>query len=126
MPKYLKLIDRPTFTFTPAAYPDVALKYRRITVEVLETINARHRQTRMANGARETYLPDESLAERAHELFEWAVVDWTGVVDEQDQAVPCTPDTKRLFEKLFPDTRQALVVAAQSDVLTEPETVRPS
>jgi hypothetical protein len=72
-------------------------------------------------------LPPETLTERVEAIWQRALLGWTGVANAQGDPLACTPEAKREFGLQFPDTRTALLLAAQSDPdVAALEAVRPT
>jgi hypothetical protein len=131
MPKYITLVDNPTFTFRPSRFPDATLTYRRLTLETSEEINGRYRKVRHRSGVREVYFPEETEAERSHDLWDHVLVAWgegdaCAVRDKADRPLPCDRANKVRFFEQYPDTAAELLTAANADIKTEGDAVRPT
>jgi len=127
MPKYITLVDDPTFTFRPSRFPDVTMTYRRLTLELQEEIASPYRKVRHRGGVREVYFPEEQEAERSHDLWDRVLVDWSDTVrDRHGQPLPCTREHKIRFFEQYPDTAAELLTAANTDITPEGEAARPS
>jgi hypothetical protein len=96
---------------------DVTYAIRHITVEKYREIANRH--TRRVPNRRTHQMVEETddLAVN-DEQFDYALSDWTGVVDAKKQPLPCTMDNKALLD---PVRRSAIMLRAGANEVVAPE-----
>jgi hypothetical protein len=80
------------FPFTPEGCEPTVFGLRRLTAEAIEEIDARHRKLEFnkRTGAREWAMHPSVMVERALDIYDYVIRDWTDVVDGDGQPVPCT------------------------------------